>query len=277
MSGKAGHSGTGEHGNPIGEGVGTALSWMTIIPARGATTFDRITGARAMAAIPLAGLALGVITALPAAVLLRGGVSALLVAALTVTGWELGSRMMHIDGLADVGDALGSYAPPERAQEILADKYSGALGMGSVFLTLLVQTAALVAIYTSSGIYGAAACALIPALARAAGLIGCHRHFSPFSTTGFGGLIIGTVRTWWIVAWFLVLIAVGSGALWGVAKPMATALAVCLPVAALVAVLSAWQLVRHCNRRFGGLNGDCIGASIEVATAAAAAALALGV
>ncbi|QTH59121.1 adenosylcobinamide-GDP ribazoletransferase [Corynebacterium hindlerae] len=268
MSGKAGYSGDGTHGPVLIEGVTTALSWLTVFPVQGASTFDRVTGARAMAGLPVAGLALGLTSAVIAYPLLTFGAHEFLVAALTVIAWELGSRMMHIDGLSDVGDALGSYAPPDKAQEILSDRYTGALGMGAVLLTLLAQVAGLTALY-HWGPIGAIIAASIPMLARACATIGCHSSFSPFSATGFGALIIGTVKAWWVLAWVVaigvavVLVAVGvdKQLAWG-------AVAACFttPLAALL-------LLRHCSRRFNGLNGDCIGAAIEVGAAVAAVTL----
>ncbi|MEJ5928910.1 adenosylcobinamide-GDP ribazoletransferase [Corynebacterium sp. H128] len=271
MSGKAGHSGDGNHGNALVEGIGTALSWLTIFPARGAQTFDRTTGARAMAAIPVAGLALGSAVAVPTAIALSFSAPALLIAALTIVGWELGSRMMHIDGLADVGDALGSYAPPERAQEILGDRYTGALGMGAVLLTLLTQLAGLSAIFSIYGTRGALLSAIVPAIGRAASLIGCHCAYQPFSSTGFGSLIIGTVRTGWIAGWLFGLATLGTLAMWLISRHILLG----PTLAVLTAALGAHILLRHCNRRFQGLNGDCIGAAIEVAVAIAVVTLAL--
>lgn len=256
MSGKAGRSGDGEHGNALVEGVTTALSWLTVLPFRGAASFDRITGARAMAALPVAGLALGLLS-LPFAYL----PASLLGAVLVVVTWELGSRMMHIDGLADVGDALGSYAPPQRAQEILGDRYTGALGMGAVLLTLLTQVAAL-----STGIHPFAV-VFLPVLGRVCAMIGCHRSFRPFSASGFGSLIVGTVRTRWIVAWLVSL----CFAAWAF-DPLFWWRYV---AAALSAVAVAVVFARHCAKRFEGLNGDTTGALIEVSVAVSATVLAL--
>ncbi|MEJ5998561.1 adenosylcobinamide-GDP ribazoletransferase [Corynebacterium sp. H130] len=254
MSGKAGVSGSGEHGNALIEGVSTALSWLTVLPFRGAKSFDRTTGARAMAALPVAGLALGLLST-PLAFL---PTTPLVMAVLAVIVWELGSRMMHIDGLADVGDALGSYAPPERAQEILGDRYTGALGMGAVLLTLFAQVASLsVALET----FGWSCLIFLPALGRTCAMIGCHRTFSPFSTTGFGSLIVGTVQTWWVAIWLIALVAAfftWSGL-----------------IAASTAVLISIMFAKHCARRFGGLNGDTTGALIEIAVAVAAIVLAV--
>ena len=264
MSGKAGFS-DNESGNAHGfapwEGINTAFSWLTILPFPGATTFDRTTGARAMAALPLVGVFLGVCTYAFTMVADALSISPLLTAVLIVVLWETLTRMMHLDGLADVGDALGSFQSGEQAQKILADRYTGALGMGTVLLTLLTQVAAIHALLTTSALLTVAA---LPAIGRCAAMITCARGFTAFSPTGFGVLVIGTIRWWWIGVWALMLAAALYYEVW------------ILGITALVGTLLFNLLVAaHFRRRFGGLNGDCIGASIELCTAFSAALVAV--
>lgn len=259
MSGKAGFQ-AGEHGAVIPEGVTTAISWLTVIPLRGATAFDRITGARAMAALPVVGAVLGAATLAVAWLLQCTAMSPILIGAIVVALWELATRGMHLDGLADVGDALASYAPPEKAREILRDQHAGALGMGAVVVTLIAQVAG-VASLVGSHRFGTVA--LIPVIARLAAMVPCTTQFRPFAAGGFGGLVIGTLHPWWVAGWWLVIAICG----W----PLAGAAAGWVG-AAVCAI--GWLLSWHCSRRFGGLNGDCIGTVIAVGAAAAGALLA---
>ena len=61
MSGKAKLQ-AGTHGPAVIEGPATALSWLTVLPVRGgARAFDRITGARVIANLPVVGLVGGVL------------------------------------------------------------------------------------------------------------------------------------------------------------------------------------------------------------------------
>jgi adenosylcobinamide-GDP ribazoletransferase len=65
--------------------------------------------------------------------------------------------------------------------------------------------------------------------------------------------------------------AVAAGAIWAVpGRPWQG------PVAAVAALLVAFLVVRHCVRRFGGLTGDVIGATVEAATTTALVVLTLG-
>ncbi|MCQ9342248.1 adenosylcobinamide-GDP ribazoletransferase [Corynebacterium kozikiae] len=252
MSGKAGFV-EGEHGPAILEGPATALSWTTILPLRGATAFDRTTGARVLASLPVAGIAhgLGATTIAGTAAFLD--TPAMLTAVLITAFMELFSRFMHLDGLADVADALGSYAPPARAREILADPATGLIGMASALLSLLAQIAGMVALLDLGWWWMMWAPVV---LARIAAMVNCHAHFHPMSPKGFGALMVGTVKTWWIVAWSLAYLAaatplalvMGAGA--GGVGTLGCGLAV-LGLAVLLA--------RHCDRRFEGLNGDTTG------------------
>ncbi|MBI9000903.1 adenosylcobinamide-GDP ribazoletransferase [Corynebacterium sp. CCM 9185] len=271
MSGKAVET-AGEHGPALREGLSTALSWLTVLPFAGATVFDRTTGRRAMAAIPVPGLVLGLAAAAISTGATLVGFAPLLTAVLCVVSWELLTRMMHIDGLADVGDALGSYASPERAREIIADRYTGALGMGAVLLTLGVQVAALSDLLAlPSASTGILLIGVIPALSRMSAMIGCSRLFRPFSTGGFGAMIIGTVPLRWIGLWWLALTTT-AGVLAAVALPGVNAWAVTggVAVAGVCGIGFTLVLARHLNHRLGGLNGDCMGALIETSTAVCA-------
>ncbi|MBV7281690.1 adenosylcobinamide-GDP ribazoletransferase [Corynebacterium sp. TAE3-ERU30] len=276
MSGKAGPSGSGRHGHPLWEGPATIFSWLTVLPLRGATVFDTTTGRRAMTSVPLVGIAFGAVATLIAVV--SPPASAALAAVLIVVAVQLLSRLMHLDGLADVGDALGSYAPPERAREILGDRYTGALGMGAVLLALLTQVAGLATVLGAVAPSAALLLALLSIffLSRWSALVVCRRSASPqrqaLSPTGFGALIMGTVPAWRVAAWaagFVVISAAGWLALGAPGMAAATILGT------TVIWLCAEGLVRHMARRFGGLNGDCTGAIIEITTALAAVAYGL--
>ncbi|WKD60748.1 Cobalamin synthase [Corynebacterium ciconiae DSM 44920] len=276
MSGKAGPSGDASHGHPLWEGPATIFSWLSVVPLRGARVFDTTTGRRAMTCVPLVGCAFGGLAALVS--MLGSLASPVLAGVLAVVVVQLASRLMHLDGLADVGDALGSYAPPERAREILADRYTGALGSGAVVLTLLCQVAGLAGVAEAAGrpaVLALAVCSVY-VLSRWAAMVVCRRSSSPtrrpFSATGFGALIIATVPRWRLAAWAGGFLAVSTGSWCALGAP---AMAVASAVIVLVVWLSAEATVRHMARRFGGLNGDCTGALIEMTAAIAAVAYAL--
>lgn len=291
MSDKAGPSREGQlegniaaHGNAVTEGITTALSWLTVIPLRGATVFDRITGRRAISALPIVGLVpTAAAAALTVAFMAAGqpadhsaGIELALLGALIVVATQLLTRGMHLDGLADIADALGSYAPPEKAREILRDPSTGPMGVGAIVLSQLVNAAAFallsavaIGYWRSEPTFGTIstglACFAVPFVAsRLAATTACWTRFPRQSDTGFGGLVAGSQPGWVIATWWLALSLLASSSL-GLAGLLSC-------VASLIVTL---VFTRHCSRRLGGIGGDVLGAVIESSTAVSACALAI--
>ncbi|GGG70886.1 adenosylcobinamide-GDP ribazoletransferase [Corynebacterium pelargi] len=262
----------GSHGPAIVEGPLTALSWLSILPIRGATAFDRITGARVITSVPFVGMVYGVIAALVAGVGIALEASPLLVGVLAVTAMELFGRFMHLDGLGDVADALGSYGSPAKAREVLADPHIGLIGAASGLLSLLAQTAAIGTLASTSWDIPLrlAAIAAGPAIGRLGVLFVCHKSCKPMKPTGFAAQIIGTIPTsrllLWITSYAVVCVAT---------LPFAPAFGLACLLALAVSCASAFVLSRHCHRRFEGLNGDCCGFVIHLCTTIALVVLAL--
>ena len=125
------------------DAVRVSLSWMTVLPVGRTGVPDAATAGRAMTALPVVGLTCGALAtatahsvhALGAGALLSGVVGVAAVLALT--------RGMHVDALADTADALGSYAGPERALQIMRSGSIGPMGAAVLALTLLAEVAAL--------------------------------------------------------------------------------------------------------------------------------------
>lgn len=92
----------------------------------------------------------------PAVGTLIGGLVVLILSALTLqAGWAEGAgavaavaailitRGLHVDGLADVSDALGAGRTVERRLEIMKDPHTGAFGVMAIAGDLLLKAAAL--------------------------------------------------------------------------------------------------------------------------------------
>lgn len=270
------------HGNAVIEAVSTALSWLTVVPLKGARVFDRITGRRAIAAVPLAGLVPATGAVLITAVLFATAslrtsalydVTPLLGGALIMVAAQALTRAMHLDGLADVADALGSYKPPEGAREVLRDPNVGPMGVGAIALSMLTSATAFGALVAAvldswqrGEVWRGIAVLCLPfVVSRAGAVLACWRGFPPFSRTGFGTLVAGTQSTAAVACWWITL-TVLAGWLVGLIGA----------VACLLSLLVALLLTRHCVKRFGGVNGDVLGAIIETTCAVCAAVLAIG-
>lgn len=250
----------GEHGFWLSEGLSTAFSWLSVFPVRGAQAFDATTGRRAMTALPGVGIVFGLAGAALGLAAGAATTSPLFAAAATVCCWQLLSRMMHLDALADVGDALGSYQDAAGCQRILADSTTGALGLGAVLLNFLVQTAALSVLWAHVN-PGLAVIALAPLVSRTATLENSLSYRQPLKPTGFAPLVIGVLPAWRLYSWYVFALAVCLILAATTAFPAfysATAAAVVLTAAAA----KAW--VKHLSTRFAGLNGDCMGATIAL-------------
>lgn len=249
---------------PPGRGLALALSWLTVLPVRTGDP-DARTAAAAIRWAPLVGALLGA----AAGGLLLGlaglGVPPAVAGLLTVGFLALATRGMHVDGLADTADGLGCYGPPERALAVMRDGGAGPFGVATLVVVLGVQAAALAALLAA----GAGPVVLTVALAAATGRAGFawggRRGVPAARPGGFGALVAGS-QPWWVAgAWWVVLAAAGSA----LAGPRG---AVAVAAGAAVAV----GLSRHTTRRFGGTTGDVLGATSELATAAALVVLATG-
>jgi adenosylcobinamide-GDP ribazoletransferase len=215
-----------------------------------------------MTVAPLVGAGLGALLAGLLLVLTAAGTPSLVAGGVAVTAGALLTRGLHLDGLADTVDALGSYRSGAGALEIMKKPDIGAFGVAAIALTLLIQAAALATL-------GAG---LATVAAYAAGRLGvplaCRRGTPAARPEGLGALVAGTVPTTVVVA---AVAAVMTGAVWAVpGRPWQG------PLAAVAAVAAVLLLVRHAVRRLGGITGDVIGAAVEVATTVALVGLTLG-
>ncbi len=263
-------------GAGVAAGLRLALTTLTVLPLRGPARVDRSVAGWAMGLAPLVGLGLG--TAL--SVLLVGvdrltAGPPLLASALVVAGLGLLTRGLHLDGLADLADGLGSYGPPERAREVMKQPDVGALGLAAVVLVLLVQVAALLACVSAGR--GVSSLLVAVVTARIAVTAACTTGVPAASSVGLGALVAGTVPRG--VAALLALLAAAGGVLALARETDRTdPTVVLLPLIAVAAGLLAARLLRnHAVRRLGGMTGDVLGAIVEVTTAVTLVVMALAV
>ncbi len=133
-----------------------AFGTLTVLPVR-PPSVDRGTAGRAMVLAPLVGLVLGLVACLP---LLLTESSPLLSAVLTVGAVALLTRGLHLDGLADTADGLGSGRPASDALAVMRKGDVGPFGVVTLVIVLLAQVAALAQLVAA----GDGAVALVTAL-----------------------------------------------------------------------------------------------------------------
>ncbi|MFF7336866.1 adenosylcobinamide-GDP ribazoletransferase [Streptomyces sp. NPDC008163] len=252
-------------------GLRFAFGTLTVLPVR-VTRWDRETARAGMLCAPLAGLLVGVLAAVPGALLLGGGAGPLLAAVASAAVPAALTRGLHLDGLADTADGLGSGKPADDALRIMKQSDIGPFGVITLLFTLLAQVAALQRLYADGWAQGAVAAVASAVVARLALTLASRRGVPAARPEGLGAAVAGTVPA--AGAWAAGLVAVagcaGAGALLGGYGALRYTLA------AVAAPVAAGLLLRHCVRRFGGVTGDVFGALAETAATVTLVCLALG-
>jgi adenosylcobinamide-GDP ribazoletransferase len=224
-----------------------------------------------MALGPLVGLLLALVAAL---VLLAGrwwlggGPDPLLAASLAVAtlAWLTGG--LHLDGLADVADGLGSRRPAPAALEVMRRSDIGPMGVVTLVLVLVLQVVALSQAAANGG--GTEALVLSVVTGRVLIVLACGRGVPAARTDGLGAAVAGSVPRWLVAAAVvaLLLLAWVVGGADDETTRRQAVLAVLAGLGAGLVVLTV------CVRRFGGVTGDVLGAVSEVATTAVLVGLA---
>ena len=184
---------------------------------------------------PLVGLVVGALVALPLLLIPDPRLAALL--ALIVWVWVTGG--LHLDGLADLADALGAaHRDRERLLAVLADPHVGSFGVMALGLQLIAKFVLLWLLAEAHAAWWTLP--LIAAWARLGALI--WSQSLPPLKPGLGAQVAQPARRWVVVVWGLLL-------LWPVA------------LFAVLSVLAVWLFLRY---RLGGMSGDALGAGIEL-------------
>jgi len=174
------------------------------------------------------------------------------------------TRGLHLDGLADTADGLGSGRPAEQALEVMRHGDVGPFGVVTLVLVLITQVVALAEL-TAAGL-GPAGLIVALVVSRLALAVVCSRGIPAARSEGLGHGVAGTVGRGQlalsvalavVVMTPLALLSPGSEAL-------STSVAVRAVVVALVALLAAGLVVRRALSRIGGVTGDVLGAAVEV-------------
>lgn len=248
------------------EAVRLALSWMTVLPVGRPGVPGERAAARAMTALPVVGLVCGVVAIALAHGAHALGAGAMLSGVIGVGALVVLTRGMHVDALADTADGLGSYAGADRALEIMRSGTIGPMGAAALVLVLVGQVAALGTL-VDSGAWLAPIAAVV--LSRCLPVVQLRRGIPAASRTGFGALVAGSQSRAALVTGGLACVVAGAalgGAPWTVEHWWAPVVGSVMGVATYA---GAAAFSRHAVRRIGGINGDILGATIEIGTVAA--------
>ena len=103
------------------------------------------------------------------------------------------TRGLHLDGLADTADGLGSAKPAEDALRIMKQSDIGPFGVITLLFVLLAQVAALFELYGRGWADGALGTVAAAVTARLALTLASRRGVPPARPEGLGAAVAGTV------------------------------------------------------------------------------------
>jgi adenosylcobinamide-GDP ribazoletransferase len=236
------------------EELGAATAFLTRVPTGRLAAFDGDAIARAAPLYPVVGAAVG---ALAGGVvdLAAGPLPAFAAAGLGLAVAALVTGGLHLDALADTADALGGMTR-ERRLEIMRDHAIGSFGATALVLVLLFEASVLAGSSSAWAAFAvAAACARWSALPLAALL--------PYARAeGQGAALVARTSP----AAAVLGLAVASG----IALALRGWSGVAAVAAAAATAVALGVFFRHW---IGGVTGDTLGATTELAQAAALAAL----
>jgi adenosylcobinamide-GDP ribazoletransferase len=184
----------------------------------------------------------------------EGRLGSLLSAVLAIGTLAALTGGLHLDGLADLADGLGSRRPAGDALAIMKKSDIGPFGVVALVLILLVQVAALARAESAGrGTITVVAAVVTSRLAMTAA---CRRGVPAARGSGLGALVAGSVPRPVVAGLVLADLAAAAAFGWVFAVGVAAGLAVCAGLTALAV------------RRLGGITGDVLGAIAETTMAA---------
>ena len=204
--------------------------------------------------LPLAGILIGVPSALTLWLIATLGLSTLVAAAIAVAVAVLITGAFHEDGLADTFDGLGGGWTPERRLEIMKDSRIGSYGGAALILTLILRVTAISALLDEMTPLATALLVLAAAgLSRTMGLTPVAM-LPPARPDGFSSTVGRPTMPVYVWAMTLslfitgMLVGLADVPLWGACIGIALGLA-------LTAAMTFWSL-----KAIHGQTGDIAGA-----------------
>lgn len=246
---------------PLIGGTRLALGLLTIVPT-GSVDVDRRTARNALLLAPVVGLGLGGAAWAVGGVLQARDLGSLVAAVAAVATLAVATRALHLDGLADLADGLGSGRPAADALEVMRRSDAGPFGVITLVLVLLTQVAVLARAWE----LGLAGPALVIGCmtGRLALLWACRVGTPAARPDGLGALVAGVVPV--RAAALVTALGVAVAVMWGAVD--STTYAIAFGIAVIVGICSAELLQRLARRRLGGVTGDVLGALVETAMTA---------
>ena len=224
----------------------TAIRTLTLLPVPGK---DSASLASALPFFPAIGVLIGALVILGLyGAHLTGWVAGAGTVAMILSVWL--TRGLHVDGLADVMDALGASRDRERRLEIMKDPHTGAFGVMAIVADLLLKAVAL-------------------------GQLAALGHWSlaliPFIVSRTAQVLLATTLPYARAEGGKAALYVQEARLYHLILALLAAVAFCLAASELAGLLLllqglviAFLLRLWMKHHFGGVTGDLLGASSEL-------------
>ncbi|MGX9922318.1 adenosylcobinamide-GDP ribazoletransferase, partial [Streptomyces sp. NPDC002248] len=174
------------------DGIRFAFGTLTVLPVR-VRRWDRGAARAGMLWAPLAGLVVGLGAGALGGALSALGAGALLAAVASTAVPAVLTRGLHLDGLADTADGLGSGKPAAEALAIMKRSDIGPFGVVTLLLVLLAQVAVLDRLYGLGWAEGALGAAVAGVTGRLALTLAARRGVPAARPEGLGAAVAGTV------------------------------------------------------------------------------------
>ncbi len=237
------------------DGWRLAVGTLTAVPVRPPRRVDRAVAMVALLLAPAAGVLVAVPSALVAWLCLELGLGDLAAGLAAVATGALATRGLHLDGLADTADGLGSGPNRDRALEVMRRGDVGPFGASTLILVLVGQV-----------VVGAEVAAELGPTALGAAWVAARTVLPVLCVPGWGAARAGGlgVTVLGVVPLPAAVLAAGLTAATLTAAVAAAGAGLAGVYAAPAAVLGGLAVAFHARRRLGGLTGDVLGAAVEV-------------
>lgn len=244
----------------LGDGIRLALGTLTAIRTPPPRRVDRSVTGVAMVVAPLAVIPLGLLVALAC----WGGreldLESLAVAAVAIGALAMGSRALHLDGLADTADGLTASYDRERSLTVMKSGNTGPAGVAILVVVLGIQIASLANVLDRP--HGPLLAGVLVCASRAALSLACMKGVPAARSDGLGVTYTQTVPRVIALALWVAIAAVVAAAFDLAGDPWWHGV-----IGVVAAAAVAGLLIVRSVKRFGGVTGDTFGASIELALA----------
>lgn len=233
-----------------------AFRFLSIFPLPGASATDPETLQKSLVYFPCVGLVFGVFASL-STIILQPVFPPLVVAVLLTFILAALSGGLHLDGLADTTDGFFSARPRERILEIMRDSCIGTMGALAIIFVLFLKVSALASM---PGEKVWQAVFLMPVAGRCILVIMTVGYRYARTEGGLASPFLNKNKLLPVSIAVLILSTLGiifSGILMGIFY-------------VLVIVLISVSFGSYCSRKIGGITGDTLGCSCEIAETAVA-------